>query len=294
MSGNKGKTAKAGLLVQYANLFRCPLCSGSMQLVHLKSLICANNHCFDLSKQGYVNMLTHPQHTKYDKMMFKYRRIISKSGFFAPLDERISGIIMNNSETASAPLTVLDAGCGEGSHLAVIQEKVCRKMQKDFLGVGLDISKEGIIMASKEYKNNIWCVGDLARAPFADRQFNFILNILSPANYMEFHRMITDDGIIIKVIPERCYLQELRAVFYQHTDKQGYSNDDTLELFKTNFKLKDIERVRYNYTLDLTEIEPLIRMTPLSWGTTEERLQKVREMNLREVTVDLAILVGGN
>ncbi|TYO97951.1 23S rRNA m(1)G-748 methyltransferase [Desulfallas thermosapovorans DSM 6562] len=239
-------------------------------------------------------MLTHPQHTKYDKMMFKSRRIVSKSGFFAPLDEKIIEIIMDNSETAGALLTVLDAGCGEGSRLAGLQEKITRRFQRDFLGVGLDISKDGIIIASKDYKNNIWCVGDLARAPFADRKFNIILNILSPANYMEFRRMITDDSIIIKVIPERCHLQELRAVFYQHTDKQNYSNDDTLELFKTNFKLKEIKRVHYKYALEHTGIEPLIRMTPLSWGTTEERLQKAREMNLREVTVDLIILVGGN
>jgi 23S rRNA (guanine745-N1)-methyltransferase len=33
-------------------------------------------------------------------------------------------------------------------------------------------------------------------------------------------------------------------------------------------------------------------MTPLSWGITEERLQKVQEMNLKEITIDLTILFG--
>ena len=58
------------------------------------------------------------------------------------------------------------------------------------MGVGLDISKEAIIMASKEYKNIIWCV-EIFGAPFAGGCFDFILNILAPANYAEFKRMIS-------------------------------------------------------------------------------------------------------
>ncbi len=149
-------------------------------------------------------------------------------------------------------------------------------------------------MASKEYTNTIWCVGDLAKAPFASQQFNIILNILAPANYTEFKRMIAHDGRVIKVIPERDYLLELRNIFYEQTDQQIYSNDNTLELFRSKFKLMDVERVRYNITLDQTLIEPLIHMTPLSWGTTKERLLKALEMNLREVTIDLTILAGKN
>ena len=117
-------------------------------------------------------------------------------------------------------------------------------------------------------------------------------DILTPANYAEFQRMIFRDGWVIKVIPERDYLQELRNVFYVQTGKQVYSNDSTLELFRSNFKLIDTQRLRYIVTLDPALIEPLIQMTPLSWGTTKECLQKALEMNLREVTIDLTILTG--
>ena len=67
------------------------------------------------------------------------------------------------------------------------------------------------------------------------------------------------------------------AIFYEKINRQVYSNDNTLELFRYNLDLLDIQRVRYSATLEGTLIEHLIHMTPLSWGwgATEGRLQKV-------------------
>ena len=147
-------------------------------------------------------------------------------------------------------------------------------------------------MAAKKYTQGIWCVGDLANAPFVSEQFNFILNILAPANYAEFKRMISHDGRIIKVIPGSGYLKELREMFYEPDDKQCYSNHNTIKLFESSFKLLSVKTIRYSIFLPHTWIEPLIQMTPLSWGTTEEHLLKARKMNLKEVTIDLTILAG--
>ncbi len=237
-------------------------------------------------------MLSHAIQTKYDRQMFESRRIICRSGFFKPLNTRISEIIIRELKFQSEQIKIFDAGCGEGSHLSKIQEIISQNTEKDLLGVGLDISKEGIWMASREYPNTIWCVGDLAKSPLASQQFDFILNILTPANYVEFKRMISPNGCVIKVLPERDYLQELRNVFY--TDKQAYSNDNTLELFRSNFKLIEVERLKYIVPLAPTLIGPLLQMTPLSWGTTKDCLQKALEMNLREITIDLTILAGKN
>ncbi|HZG83126.1 MAG TPA: hypothetical protein VEZ13_20405, partial [Brevibacillus sp.] len=67
------------------------------------------------------------------------------------------------------PLHLLDAGCGEGSHLVSIQQKILERTKIAPLGVGLDISKEGIKIAAKRSSNTIWCVADLARCPVMDR-----------------------------------------------------------------------------------------------------------------------------
>ncbi|WKB36597.1 rRNA (guanine-N1)-methyltransferase [Terrilactibacillus sp. S3-3] len=186
------------------------------------------------------------------------------------------------------------------------------------LGVGIDISKEGIAAAAREYPNHIWCAADIANAPFFSRQFDYILNILSPANSREFYRLLRDDGMIIKVIPESRYLMELRAVFYKETNRQVYSNKEVKKTrFSEHFDLIDSERLCYRFPLKwggLTEmkqpaskwgdfqlngatphqkgvtsrsfIEPLIQMTPLSWGAAKDKVEKAHEMNLNDITID--------
>lgn len=261
-------------------------------MVDLKSLICTNKHCFDVAKQGYINLLSHGLKTKYDKQMFASRKVILTSGFFDPLIEKISEKIISEIKSKKERIKILDAGCGEGSYLSGIKKRIFQDTQYDLLGVGVDISKEGISMASKEYPDNIWLVADIARCPFEGKQFDFVLNILSPSNYAEFKRLLSDEGRIIKVIPESNYLQELRQILYAQTDKEFYSNDKTAELFKKNVDLIDIQRLQYSVTMDSAMLEHLVYMTPLSWGSTEERLRKVLTMNLSEITIDATILVG--
>lgn len=231
---------------------------------------------------------------KYDKRMFHSRQMISRSGFFDPLIEKISLRIKNEYDTVRQTMKILDAGCGEGSQLSNIREKINQHTTHDFLGVGVDISKEGIHIASTEYSKIIWCVADIAKCPFDNNQFDFILNILSPSNYSEFKRMLTDDGMVIKVIPEKNYLKELRDIFYGHTHKEIYSNENTLKHFQHHFDVVDIEHVHYSVMMDHSLIEHLVRMTPLSWRATEEKRQQIFKMNLAEITVDFTILFGKN
>ncbi|WP_377570392.1 hypothetical protein [Paenibacillus farraposensis] len=53
---------------------------------------------------------------------------------------------------------------------------------------------------------SLWYVADLAHCPFASQQFDGILKILSPSNYAEFTRVLTEEGCILKVIPEQCLI----------------------------------------------------------------------------------------
>ncbi|RIX52191.1 methyltransferase domain-containing protein [Paenibacillus nanensis] len=262
-----------------------------MNMIHAQSLVCGKQHCFDLAKQGYVNLLTRSGRTKYDKKIFEYRRVISKGGLFNPLHAALSEIIKSQLPN-DGPASLLDAGCGEGSHLNRIQMEINRKNTNPLLAVGIDISKEGIGYAAAEYTNAIWCVADIANCPFANEQFHFILNILSPANYSEFKRLVTHNGLVIKAVPEQDYLKELREVFYEGSDKQIYSNSLTIDHFNEQFEVLDVERIRYQADLHEALIEPLLGMTPLAWGTSKERIEKVQRMNLKQVTMDFKILVG--
>ncbi|MGI6703031.1 MAG: putative RNA methyltransferase [Clostridia bacterium] len=277
------------------NLFRCPFCGGKMRMVGEKSIVCAKNHCFDLAKRGYVNLLTSPAKTDYDKEMLKSRSIIIRNGLFEPLTGKLAGLILDHAGGPHTNVTrILDAGCGEGSHLARVIQSMKGRNDRRVTGVGIDISKEGIQIASREYPSIAWCVADLAKVPFKDGSFDAILNILSPANYAEFKRLLTGDGILIKVVPGSKYLLELRELFYRSTGKEKYSNERIVAHFEENFNTAGTWDILYSIPVDKHNLEHLIRMTPLSWGAADERIKEVLRIGIPHITIDLAVILGIN
>ncbi|TDF96274.1 putative RNA methyltransferase [Paenibacillus piri] len=280
---------------EHAALFACPICSQPMRLQH-RSLLCTHGHCFDIAKQGYVNLMLHTPKTKYDKPLFAARRIISRAGYFEPLLAHICTGIVNTSSQGSGeePLRLLDAGCGEGSHLTFIQQKLRDQAWRDVLGIGIDLSREGVRMAAKEAAPAIWCAADLARCPIAEERIDYILNILSPSNYAEFRRMLKDEGMVIKAIPESDHLRQLRSLFFKRSKRRDYSNEHSVELFSKHFELAAAERVRYNVLVEPANMEHLIRMTPLSWRASDRLLREAIDLNGRptEITFDFSVLFG--
>ncbi|MEI3610564.1 putative RNA methyltransferase [Pseudogracilibacillus sp. SO10305] len=285
---NKEKSAK--VVSEIVDIFRCPICHRSMKVVDFKSLICSNNHTFDFAKQGYVNMLTRPSNQHYDKNLFEARqKIIMESNLYSSLHKKVSEIIGKHLDEFHYPTIIFDAGSGEGSHLQKIINE-CR--DRAITGIGLDIAKEGIIMASKNYHNPIWLVGDLANIPLTDQSSHVVLNILSPANYMEFKRVLAPEGIIVKIVPRPNYLKELREVIFTNSDKKAYTNGETISLFKQNFQLVNNFRFSYFKELEQTELLNLIQMSPLAWNAEKEQIDSFLKLDSTGITVDLDILIG--
>ena len=288
----KAELAKK-LIKENINIFMCPICKNKMVIEDLNSVVCLNKHCFDLSKNGYINLLLKSVKTEYDKKMLESRNIICKSGFFNTMTEQISNLIINElNKIGFGNIKILDAGCGEGSHLVDILYNLNNRTQTKFQGVGIDISKEGIQIASREYSNIIWCVADLAQNSFLNKQFNIVLNIFSHSNYSEFNRIIADDGILIKVIPGSEYLCELRSVFYDKTNKHTYSNEKVLNHFSKNFNILDTQQILYSVRVNKENLGHIIKMTPLSWGTSNENIEKVLKMDIKNITVNLTVILG--
>lgn len=281
------KETSAQLVNQYIKLFQCPLCQQQMRVEQSKSLVCTNNHTFDFAKQGYLNLLSRAVNGNYDKTLFaSRRRIILESGLYTRLHEKLVDIIQNSFNFSNDGSSVIyDAGCGEGSHL----HQILNHCQPNLIGVGLDIAKEGIRMASSRYKESIWLVADLARSPLVDHSCQVIINILSPANYQDFKRILAPDGIVLKVVPRAGYLMELREALYE--DK-SYQNDDTVSLFKEHFELLDVVTMTYTVMLNEENLSHLVQMSPLSWNASEEAVDSFLNRSASKITVDLDILIG--
>lgn len=286
--------AAARLIGRYSSLFQCPVCGLAMEMNENRTLLCRNRHGFDTAKPGYISLLTRAVKSDYGKTMFEARNLVCRSGFFHPLIERIGWTILNNIGVSRLePVTVLDAGCGEGSQLAQLADVWKRETPAGFLGAGLDLSKEGVAVAAREYGGFIWCVGDLARSPFRNQSFDVILNVLSASNYGEFTRLLRKDGMLIKVVPDSGHLRQLRDALYDdRSPRQAYSNEKTRALFMQHFDILDEQQLRYDVTLQEELLEPLVRMTPLSWGARDEQIQQALRLAIREVTADFTVLVG--
>lgn len=291
----KKREKSAQYMQQYQEIFQCPICMADMKIVDLKSLICTNNHTFDVTKQGYINLLNSSSKTKYNKKLFESRKSIVDSGLFVPLHERISQLIANGVG-GEERINILDAGCGEGSHLAYIKDNIDKKLSTDVLGVGIDIAKEGIVVAARNHMDFLWAVGDLAKTPFQEKCFDIVLNILSPANYGEFKRLLKDNSMVVKIIPQRKYLKELREIILEESREESreesYNNESIVKKFKENFRIMERHPLSYIFPLDKSLIPELILMTPLSWSIKEESLQEYLKTDLDHITIDFDILIG--
>lgn len=258
---------------KHKQLFACPICKEQMSISDTGKVACSNNHSFDIAKQGYINFMTKPVNSMYSKELFEARQQVITSGLYDELQRKIAAHI--------AGQYILDTGCGEGSHLA----RICGKVENS-VGVGIDIAKEGIASAAKFYDGHIWCVGDLASSPYNAQAFDVILNILSPANYDEFKRLLKPGGKVIKVVPQEGYLKELRQQAFADSEKESYTNSLTVERFMESFEHVEVERIRYTVPLGADLVPKLLEMTPMGW-----HIKNKEEIQLTEITIDLNLLI---
>ena len=265
-----------------ATAFACPICQEKLTLVE-SSLKCYNRHSFDLAKFGYVNLVPQiKQSANYDKENFQNRQQILEAGFYHAILEAVSDLLAN-SETST---TVLDIGCGEGFYSRKLQES-----HPDKTFYAFDISKDSVQIAAKSEPNWAvnWFVGDLARLPIRDASMDILLDIFSPANYGEFRRVLSKDGILIKVIPTKNHLKEIRQKVQDQLTNKNYSNQDIKNHFQDYFTILSSQTASLTKTITTEQLQALLSMTPLLFHIDQS---KIDWSNLTEITIEAEILVG--
>ena len=265
-----------------ASAFACPICQEDLTLVET-SLKCNNRHSFDLAKFGYVNLTPQiKQSANYDKENFQNRQQILEAGFYQAILDAISELLAS-SETSS---TVLDIGCGEGFYSRKLQES-----HSDKTFYAFDISKDSVQIAAKSEANWAvnWFVGDLARLPIKDTSMDILLDIFSPANYGEFRRVLSQNGILIKIIPTENHLKEIRQMVQDQLTKKDYSNQDIKEHFQEHFSIQSSQTASLTKPITAEQRQALLSMTPLLFHVDQS---KIDWSQLTEITIEAEILVG--
>ena len=83
------------LLNENISILRCPVCKKSIKYIKESSVLCENNHCFNMSKKGYVNLVKNNAKTIYDKKLFESRSKIYEYGIYDELSKEIIDIVIN-------------------------------------------------------------------------------------------------------------------------------------------------------------------------------------------------------
>ena len=265
-----------------ATAFACPICQENLTLVE-SSLKCNNRHSFDLAKFGYVNLAPQiKQSANYDKENFQNRQQILEAGFYRAILEAVSDLLASSKTTT----TILDIGCGEGFYSRKLQESHSEKTFYAF-----DISKDSVQIAAKSEPNWAvnWFVGDLARLPIKDASMDILLDIFSPANYGEFRRVLSKDGILIKVIPTENHLKEIRQRVQDQLTNKDYSNQDIKNHFQEHFTILSSQTASLTKTITAEQLQALLSMTPLLFHIDQT---KIDWSQLTEITIEAEILVG--
>lgn len=265
-----------------ATAFACPICQENLTLVE-SSLKCCNRHSFDLAKFGYVNLAPQiKQSANYDKENFQNRQQILEAGFYQAILDAVSDLLASTKTTT----TILDIGCGEGFYSRKLQESHSEKTFYAF-----DISKDSVQIAAKSEPNWVvnWFVGDLARLPIKDASMDILLDIFSPANYGEFRRVLSKDGILIKVIPTENHLKEIRQRVQDQLTNKDYSNQDIKNHFQEHFTILSNQTVSLTKTITAEQLQALLSMTPLLFHVDQT---KIDWSQLTEITIEAEILVG--
>ena len=265
-----------------ASAFSCPICQENLILVE-SSLKCEHRHSFDLAKFGYVNLAPQiKQSANYDKENFQNRQQILEAGFYQAILETISDLLATNPSTK----TVLYIGCGEGFYSRKLQES-----HSDKTFYAFDISKDSVQIAAKSEPNWAvnWFVGDLARLPIKDASMDILLDIFSPANYGEFRRVLSQNGILIKVVPTENHLKEIRQMVQDQLTKKDYSNLDIKDHFQEHFSIQASQIASLTKPITAEQRQALLSMTPLLFHIDQTKIDWTQ---LTEITIEAEILVG--
>lgn len=257
------------------DLFICPKCKEKLE-ERGGSLYCLNNHCFDIAKEGYVNlMLANDKHSlnpgDNDDMVVS-RDLFLNKGYYSKMAQEVSNIVYKYKRKV-----VLDAGCGTGYYT---KQLVVNNVY------GIDISKKAVKIASKKDRNISFAVSSVFNTPFKDNTFDAIISIFSPLAFEEFSRILKDDGIVVCVYPGEMHLIELKKAIY---GTETILNDKAVS--SDMFTSIEKQNVKGRMLLNKDDISNLVRMTPYFYTTPKEKLDNLNGVESLDVQYDFIIEV---
>ena len=245
-------------------MFCCPICGGTLEKEG-RSCFCEKRHCYDLAKEGYVNLLPvtkkHSQDPGDTREMVLSRRSFLEAGYYEPFRKMARTLV---EECSGEGDVILDAGCGEGYYT--------RHMARGRESYGFDISRNAIRLAAKRDPNTLYAVAGSYDIPFKAGAVQFLSTLFSPIAEGEFRRVLKDGGYWMLVVPTERHLYGLKEMLYDQPYENVYQ-----ETRYEGFTQVDRRRVEGSIILeDPTMIQALFTMTPYYWKSSKESSERAK------------------
>lgn len=249
----------------------CPACKGTLNPAPLnpKCLQCANNHSYDIAKEGYVNLLlAQNKRSKQpgdDATMMACRQAFLNLGHYAFMATAIAEALRPLN-----PTRLLDIGCGEGYYGQQLNQH---------LGVsitGIDIAKTGVRLAAKRHCYSQLAVASAFDLPLQSASMDAAISVFAPIGEAEAARVLKPNGVLVAVGPAPQHLRGLAEHVYQQfkPHNSGFHHLDSHPLFT----LLSQQTLEHKVTLQGSEIYNLLTMTPYYWSATAAQQQALRQL----------------
>ena len=276
----------------------CPIDGNKLEQID-RQYACSNGHTFDVARQGYVNLLP-VQHKRSkqpgdSKAMVLARMHFLNTGIYQPiaskLTEIVSASIINDNGLDYIDCCLLDAGCGEGYYFDYLFNKLRDVNASNKLYfIGLDISKDAVLQASKRNRQISWVVGTNRHLPVEEESVDIIVCLFGFLSLEGFSKALKPGGKLIVVDPGTEHLRELREIIYQEV--KNPDRTDVSSLMIDGFTLKNSETLQFTAAIDNNaQINDLLVMTPHFYRASKEGREAASNLGELDITVDVVFRV---
>ena len=244
----------------------CPICGSTLQQIE-KTCRCAEGHCFDIARQGYVNLLPvqqkHSLNPGDTREQVLSRRSFLEAEFYRPIAQALCDAATELGITGP----ILDVGCGEGYYSNLVAQALGAPL------TGLDISKEAVRCAAAKYKNAQWICGSAAKLPVVSDSVGLLMSLFALTVPEEFHRVLRQDGVFFQVLAQEDHLLGLKSIIYPTLTHKEKNTAPQL----AGFCLEKQIPIRFTFTVEGAQVQNLLSMTPHVYRISKEGAQRLAQ-----------------
>lgn len=253
-------------------MYKCPICHQAL-IKGLHSFNCINQHNFDISKHGYVNLLKrNSKHQGDDSTLVKSRIAFLKQDYYLSLKQHLNTLLAQHK-----PQVLVDLACGSGYYTKDVPSTIT---------IGIDLSKDAIQYACKQDKKNQYIIASIFDVPLMDHCADVITTIFAPSANEEIIRLLKQDGLYIRVDPGSHHLLQLKETLYEEVFLNPIK-----QIQHQRLTLKNTIEVKETITLNQEDLLHLFNMTPYRYKTKVENIKKLQALNTLEVTIHFMIYI---